>query len=93
MGEVEHGIKTIIHDLEAKVEKAEAVAQESSEKDGLLKELEQVLKHVEKEAEIVRIRAESVKKMLESHGELGSKLLEANGKLVKNTTALHNLQS
>ncbi len=90
MGEVEHGVETIIHDLEAKLEKADAA---SSEKDRLLNELEQALKRVEEEAEIARTRAESAEKTLESHGELGGKLLEANGKLAKNTVALHDLQS
>ena len=93
MVEVEHGVETIIHDLEAKVEKAEAASRESSEKDRLLKELEHALKRVEEEAEIARARAESVEMTLESHGELGGKLLEANGKLAKSTAALHDLQS
>ena len=93
MVEVERGVESIIHDLEAKVEKAEAAAQESSEKDRLLKELEQTLERVEEEAEIARTRAESAEKTLESHGELGGKLLEANRKLDKSTAALHDLQS
>ena len=93
MAEVEHGVETIIHDLEAKVEKAEAASQESSEKDRLLKELEHALKRVEEEAEIARTRAENAEMTLESHGELGGKLLEANGKLAKSTAALHGLQS
>ena len=93
MVEVERGVETIIHDLEAKAEKAEATAQESSEKDRLLEELEQALKRVEEEAEIAQTRAESAEKTLESHGEMGGKLLEANGKLAKNTAALHDLQS
>ena len=93
MGEVERGVETIIHDLEAKAEKAEAAAQESSKKDRLLEELEQALARVEKEAEIARTRAESAEKTLEGHGELGGKLLEANGKLAKSTAALHDLRS
>jgi chromosome segregation ATPase len=93
MVEVERGVESIIHDLEAKVEKAEAVARESSEKDRLLRELEQTLGRVEEEAEIARTRAESAEKTLESHGELGGKLLEANRKLDKSTAALHDLQS
>lgn len=93
MVEVEHGVETIIHDLEDKVEKAEVAARESSEKDRLLEELEQALKRVEEEAEIARTRAESAEKMLEGHGELGGKLLEANGKLAKSTTALHDMKS
>ena len=93
MAKVERGVETIIHDLEAKVEKAEATAQESSEKDRLVKELEQVLERVEEEAEIACTRAKSAEKTLESHGEMGGKLLEANGKLAKNTAALHDLQS
>lgn len=90
MGEVERGVETIIHDLEAKVE---AAAQESSEKDRLLEELNQALKRVEEEAEIARTRAERTEETLEGHGELGGKLLEANGKLAKSTAALHDLQS
>jgi len=93
MIEVECGVETIIHDLEAKVEKAEAAAHESSEKDRLLKDLEQALKRVEREAEIARTRAESAEKTLESHGEMGDKHLEVNGKLAKSTAALHDLQS
>jgi hypothetical protein len=93
MGEVELGVETIIHDLEAKAEKAETAARESSDKDRLLEELEQALRRVEEEAEIARARAESSEKTLESHGELGGKLLEANGKLAKSTAALHDLQS
>ena len=93
MVEVERGVETIIHDLEDKVEKAETVARESSEKDRLLEELEQALKRVEEEAEIARARAESAEKTLEGHGELGGKLLEANGKLAKSTAALRDLQS
>ena len=93
MGEVERGVETIIHDLEAKVEKAEAAARESSEKDVLLDEMEQALKRVEEEAEIARARAENAEKTLESHGELGGKLLEANKNLANSTAALHDLQS
>ena len=93
MGEVERGVETIIHDLEAKVEKAEAVAQESSEKDELLNEMEQALKRVEEEAEIDRARAENAEKMLESHGELGGELLETNKKLAASNATLHDLKS
>ena len=93
MVEVELGVETIIHDLEEKVEKAEAAARESSEKNRLLEELEQALKRVEEEAEIARTRAENAEKTLESHGELGGKLLEANGELAKSTAALNDLQS
>ena len=93
MGEVERGVETIIHDLEAKAEKADAAAQESSKKDRLLEELEQALARVEEEAEIARTRAESAEKTLEGHGELGGKLLEVNGKLAKSNAALHDLRS
>jgi len=92
MVEVERGVEGIIQDLESKVEKAEAVAHESSEKDRLLEELEKALKRAEEEAESALARAESAEQSLESQGELGSKLLEANGRLARTTTALSNLQ-
>ena len=93
MVEVERGVEGIIQDLEARLEKAEAAARDSSEKDGLLEELEKELKRVEEEAASALTRAESAEKTLESQGELGSKLLEVNGKLAKSTAALHDLQS
>jgi len=92
MVEVERGVEGIIQDLESKVEKAEAVAHESSEKDRLLEELEKALKRAEEEAESALARAESAEESLESQGELGSKLLEANGRVARTTTALSNLQ-
>jgi len=93
MVDVERGVEGIIQDLEARLEKAEAAACDSSEKDGLLEELEKALKRVEEEAASAWTRAESAEKTLESQGELGSKLLEVNGKLAKSTAALHDLQS
>jgi myosin protein heavy chain len=90
MVEVERGVEGIIQDLEARVEKAEAAAHE---KGSLLEELEKALKRVEEEAAAARTRAESAENTLESQGELGGKLLEANGKLAKSTAALHDLQS
>lgn len=89
MGEVERGVEGIIRDLEAK---AEAAARDSSEKDRLLEELEKALKRAEEGAELARTKAESAEMTLENHGELGGKLLEANGKLAKSTAALHELQ-
>jgi len=92
MVEVERGVESIIQDLEAKVEKAEAAVR-NSEKNRASEELEMALKRAEEEAKSARIRAESAEKTLESQGELGGKLLEANRKLDKSTTALHDLQS
>ena len=90
MVEVERGVETIIQDLEARVEKAEATARE---KGGLLEELEKTLKRVEEEVASARTRAESAESTLEGQGELGGKLLEVNGNLAKSTAALHDLQS
>jgi myosin protein heavy chain len=92
MVEVERGVETIIQDLETKVEKAEAAAHDS-EKDMALEELEKALKRAEEDSKSARIRAESAEKTLESQGELGGKLLEANRKLDRSTAALRDLQS
>ncbi|KAI0255954.1 hypothetical protein BJV78DRAFT_1279159 [Lactifluus subvellereus] len=93
MGEVERGVEGIIHDLETKVERAEAVTHDSAEKDRLLKELEKALKRAEEEAEFARTRAENAEKTLGDRSELGGKLHEANEKLAKSTAELHDLQS
>ena len=93
MVEVECGVEGIIRDLETKVEKAEAAAHDSVEKDRLLKELEKALKRVEQEAEFARTRAENAEKTLGDRSELGGKLHEANQKLVKSNAQLHELQS
>ncbi|KAH9074702.1 hypothetical protein EDB83DRAFT_2352798 [Lactarius deliciosus] len=77
MVEVERGVETIIHDLEAKAENAEAAARDATEKERLLKELE-------------RANAE---KMLGDHSELGGKLHDANEKIAKSTAELRDLRS
>ncbi|KAI9451888.1 hypothetical protein F5148DRAFT_1378754 [Russula earlei] len=64
MGEVERGVEDIIHDLEARAEKAEAVARDAAEKANLLKELE-------KAAEARwRAKASLGGKLLEANGKL-----------------------
>jgi predicted nucleic acid-binding Zn-ribbon protein len=93
MVEVERGVEGIIRDLETKVEKAEAAARDSVEKDRPLKELEKALKRVEEEAEFARTRAENAEKTLGDRSELGGKLHEANQKLVKSNAQLHDLRS
>jgi hypothetical protein len=93
MGEVERGVEGIIHDLEAKVERAEAAAGDTAEKDRMLKELEKALKRVEEEAEFARTRAENAERTLGDRSELGGKLREANERLAKSNNELHNLQS
>jgi hypothetical protein len=93
MVEVERGVEGIIHDLEARAEKAEAAARDSAEKDSVLKELEKALKRAEEEAEFSRTRAENAEKTLGDRSELGGKLHEANEKLAKGNAELHELQS
>jgi hypothetical protein len=93
MVEVEQGVEGIIHDLESKVEKAEAAARDATEKERLLKELERAVKRAEEEAESARTRAENAEKVLGDHSELGGRLHDANEKLAKSTAELHDLRS
>jgi hypothetical protein len=93
MVEVERGVEGIIHDLEARAEKAEAAARDATEKESLLNELEKAVKHAEGEAESARTRAENAEKMLGDHNELGGRLHDANEKLARSTAELHDLQS
>ena len=93
MVEVERGVEGIIHDLEARAEKAEATARNATEKEQLLEELDKAVKRAEGEAESARTRAENAEKMLGDHNELGGRLHDANEKLAKSTAELHDLQS
>ncbi|KAH9040398.1 hypothetical protein EDB85DRAFT_1925960 [Lactarius pseudohatsudake] len=93
MVDVERGVETIIHDLEAKAESAEAAARDATEKERLLKELERAVKRAEEEAESAQTRAENAEKMLGDHSELGSKLHDANETIAKSTAELRDLRS
>ncbi|KAH9169868.1 hypothetical protein EDB89DRAFT_1981781 [Lactarius sanguifluus] len=93
MVEVERGVETIIHDLEAKAENAEAAARDATEKERQLKELERAVRRAEEEAESAQTRAENAEKMLGDHSELGGKLHDANEKIAKSTAELRDLRS
>ncbi|KAI0045417.1 hypothetical protein FA95DRAFT_1495451 [Auriscalpium vulgare] len=93
MGEVEQGVEGIIHDLEAKLAKAEQRAQNAEQTDSRLKELERAVEELEQEKQFAEARAEKAEKVLESGRELGGELRAANEKLGKTMAELRTAQA
>ncbi|KZV68006.1 hypothetical protein PENSPDRAFT_583044 [Peniophora sp. CONT] len=81
MGEVERGVQGIIHELESKVEKAEARAAEAAQYAERIREMERELKEERDARAFEHDRAERAEEMLASRQDLGGELHEVNERL------------
>ncbi|KAI0057426.1 hypothetical protein BV25DRAFT_1892643 [Artomyces pyxidatus] len=93
MGEVERGVEGIIHDLETKLQLAEAKANGADERDAEVRELERALEESERAKKYANERAEKAERMLENGRELGGELREANEKLGKALAELRGAEA